>query len=109
MKPIILYQPSKTVFGGGVFRQLQDECREKGFRRILILYASPLKNQAEGIEKIRTLSAKCGIPQKLTETGIDASETENLADLAMKVTRLLVNNPREVKREDAIHIYHALM
>jgi len=26
----------------------------------------------------------------------------------MKVTRLLVNNPREVKREDAIAIYNEL-
>ena len=62
----------------------------------------------EGIENIRTLSVNCGIPQKLTQLGIHASETGQLADLAMKVTRLLVNNPREVTKEDVIHIYHAL-
>ena len=63
----------------------------------------------EGVEKIRVLSANCGIPQKLTDIGIGASEIENLADLAMKVTRLLVNNPRHVNREDVITIFNALM
>ena len=61
------------------------------------------------IEKIHTLSVNCGIPQKLTDIGIDASEAGNLADLAMKVTRLLDNNPREVSREDAVNIYKSLM
>jgi SSS family solute:Na+ symporter len=62
----------------------------------------------EGIEKVKALSIACGIPQKLSDIGIELSEVENLADLAMKVTRLLVNNPKEVKREDAIRIYKNL-
>jgi alcohol dehydrogenase class IV len=62
----------------------------------------------EGIARLESLSAACGIPQKLSETGVDPAETETLADLAMKVTRLLVNNPREVTRDDAIRIYSAL-
>ena len=72
-------------------------------------HAIGLCTAEECIEKIRALSANCGIPQKLTDIGIDASETGNLADLAMKVTRLLVNNPREVSREDAITIFNALL
>ncbi|MDR0547751.1 MAG: iron-containing alcohol dehydrogenase [Dysgonamonadaceae bacterium] len=62
----------------------------------------------EGIDKIKKLSVACGIPQKLSEIGINQSDVEILADLAMKVTRLLVNNPREVSREDAITIYNSL-
>jgi alcohol dehydrogenase class IV len=62
----------------------------------------------EGIEKLKALSIACGIPQKLSDIGIEASEVDNLADLAMKVTRLLVNNPKKVTKEDAIAIYNEL-
>jgi alcohol dehydrogenase class IV len=62
----------------------------------------------EGIARLEALAKACGIPQKLSDIGIDPSEVETLADLAMKVTRLLVNNPREVTREDAIRMYNAL-
>jgi alcohol dehydrogenase class IV len=62
----------------------------------------------EGIEKIKALSVSCGIPQKLSEIGINQSDVEILAGLAMKVTRLLVNNPREVTKEDAVNIYNLL-
>jgi alcohol dehydrogenase class IV len=62
----------------------------------------------EGIARLEALSVACGVPQKLSDIGIDPAETETLADLAMKITRLLVNNPREITREDAIHIYNAL-
>lgn len=83
------------------------------------LPASPLKykeiasifgaaSAEEGIEKIKNLSVACGIPQKLSEIGIRQSDVNVLAGLAMNVTRLLVNNPREVTKADAIHIYNSL-
>ena len=62
----------------------------------------------KGVEAIAALSARCGIPATLTELGIGREKVEELADSAMKVTRLLVNNPREVTREDAINIYNEL-
>jgi alcohol dehydrogenase class IV len=62
----------------------------------------------EGIEKIAAMAKVCGIPQHLSDLGIDRSEIAHLADLAMRVTRLLVNNPREVTRQDAIDIYTKL-
>ena len=62
----------------------------------------------QGVEHIAALSARCGIPSTLTALGIGREKVEELADAAMKVTRLLVNNPREVKREDAIAIYNTL-
>jgi alcohol dehydrogenase class IV len=63
----------------------------------------------EGIAKIKSLSVACGIPQKFSDIGIESSEVESLADLAMKVTRLLVNNPKEVTRADVINIYTELL
>jgi alcohol dehydrogenase class IV len=79
-----------------------DACPEK-YKEIAI--AMGTTTALEGIEKIRALSVACGIPQKLSDIGINSEDVENLADLAMKVTRLLVNNPKEVTREDAINIY----
>jgi alcohol dehydrogenase class IV len=64
---------------------------------------------ALGIEKIEALSEACGIPQKLSEIGITKEVLPELADIAMKVTRLLKNNPREVTRKDAINIYKKLL
>lgn len=62
-----------------------------------------------GIEKIEGLLKTCGIPKKLSEIGITEAIIPELADIAMKVTRLLKNNPREVTREDAINIYKKLL
>ncbi len=62
-----------------------------------------------GIEKIEALSKACNIPQRLTEIGVSEAVLPELADIAMKVTRLLKNNPREVTRENAINIYKKLL
>jgi 4-hydroxythreonine-4-phosphate dehydrogenase len=89
-----------------VMRFNLDACPEK---YEAIARAIGVNTAEEGIEKIQALSIACGIPQKLTEIGVLASDIACLADLAMKVTRLLVNNPKEVKREDAIEIYSRLI
>jgi alcohol dehydrogenase len=62
-----------------------------------------------GIEAIRTLSIACGIPQHLSEIGIDGGSLQELATIAMNVKRLLNNNPREVSFQNAIDIYTALL
>lgn len=62
-----------------------------------------------GIERLETISKACHIPQGLTEIGITEEIIPELADIAMNVTRLLKNNPREVTREDAIQIYKNLL
>jgi alcohol dehydrogenase class IV len=62
-----------------------------------------------GIEKIEAISKACNIPQRLTEIGVTEDVLPELADIAMKVTRLLKNNPREVTRRDAIGIYRRLL
>lgn len=57
------------------------------------------------IDYIQQLSAQCGIPQHLSEIGIKKEDIPEMADMAMNVTRLLTNNPREITREDVISIY----
>ena len=60
---------------------------------------------AEFIDKLENLSKKLGLPQKLREVSIPKEACEKMAKDAMKQTRLLVNNPREVKESDALNIY----
>lgn len=52
-----------------------------------------------------SLAKDLGIANRLSEVGISGENVELLATEAMKQTRLLPNNPREVKFEDAIRIY----
>ena len=63
------------------------------------------RNAAMAVEAVRQLSVNCGIPQHLSELGIQAEAIPEMADMAMNVTRLLSNHPREIRREDVIQIY----
>lgn len=57
------------------------------------------------LKGIASLSPDLGLESKLREVGVEDKDLDLLADDAMKQTRLLVNNPREVSREDAFKIY----
>ena len=59
------------------------------------------------IDKLEVLSKKIGLPQKLREVNIPKDACKKMASDAMKQTRLLVNNPREVTERDALNIYEA--
>ncbi|MBP6431219.1 MAG: iron-containing alcohol dehydrogenase [Ferruginibacter sp.] len=58
-----------------------------------------------GVEKIKQINAACGIPSSLKEVGVKIEDIPAIAKDAMKVQRLLKNNPREVLETDAIAIY----
>ena len=58
-----------------------------------------------GVTRLRELSVRCGVPQRLRDVGIPRGDLPRLAHEAMKVTRLLRNNPREVTAADAQRIY----
>jgi alcohol dehydrogenase class IV len=60
-----------------------------------------------GVNKIRELIKQCGLPSRLSEAGIDKATIPAMAADAMKITRLLKNNPRQINLNDAIHIYEA--
>jgi alcohol dehydrogenase class IV len=55
------------------------------------------------------LAADLGLPTRLRDFDIKQEHIGQLADDAMKQTRLLVNNPREVTLRDASEIYGAVL
>lgn len=57
------------------------------------------------IEKMAELTKTLGLKTTLREVGITSDNLEELSTDAMRQTRLLVNNPREVTLEDAYKIY----
>ena len=59
----------------------------------------------EGVAKIRSLIHECGLPATLKAVGVPYEAIETMAADAMKITRLLKNNPRPVTLQDAINIY----
>ncbi|MEP3663721.1 MAG: iron-containing alcohol dehydrogenase [Nitratireductor sp.] len=77
-------------------------------------FAFPELAKLEGQERaiafcdsLADLSQKCGLQQSLKEMDIPRETLPKLASDAMNQTRLLVNNPREVKLADALAIYEA--
>ena len=59
----------------------------------------------QGGVKIRSLIRECGLPATVQEVGVPYDAIETMAADAMKITRLLKNNPRPVTLQDAINIY----
>ena len=60
-----------------------------------------------GIERIKALSAEIDIPAGMAECGVPEDAIPRMAAAAMKVTRLLQLNPRDVSQDDAESIYRA--
>jgi alcohol dehydrogenase class IV len=61
------------------------------------------------IEGIAALIAEIGLETRLSQVGISHNHVPMLAEDAMKQTRLLVNNPRDVAYDDAVKIYEAAL
>ncbi len=57
------------------------------------------------VDAIAAICRDCNVPASLADVGIARSDLKKLAEDAMKQTRLLVNNPREVSFDDALAIY----
>jgi alcohol dehydrogenase class IV len=66
-----------------------------------------LSTARKGVEKIHEIIRECGMPSRLSELNIPESAIPGLAADAMKITRLLKNNPRLVDLDSAIAIYEA--
>ena len=64
------------------------------------------KSMAEaGVQKIFELLKACNLPTHLSELNIPSEAIDKMARSAIKVTRLLKNNPRPITLEDAKTIY----
>jgi alcohol dehydrogenase class IV len=56
---------------------------------------------------MKQLAADLDLPMYLSDVGIPADAIEELTEGAMGQTRLLVNNPRDLSRDDVVTIYSA--
>jgi alcohol dehydrogenase class IV len=66
----------------------------------------PAAAKARGlIDGLRALGPELGMQTRLSEVGVSHNHLPMLAEDAMKQTRLLVNNPREMTYEAALNIY----
>ena len=61
------------------------------------------------IDAMQAIAAATGIATTLQQVGITEADLDRLADDAMKQTRLLGNNPRQLNRDDARAIYAAAL
>ena len=61
------------------------------------------------LDAIERLAEDLRVPRHLAEFGIEENDISGLAEGAMKVTRLLANNPRIITLEDAKEIYRAAL
>jgi alcohol dehydrogenase class IV len=68
---------------------------------------SDLETAERGLERLFELSQACGIPAGMSDLGVPEEAIPHMAEAAMKVTRLLNNNLREVTVTDAEAIYRA--
>ena len=57
------------------------------------------------VDAMAAICRDCKVPPSLADVGIKAGDLSKLAEDAMKQTRLLINNPREVRYDDALAIY----
>jgi alcohol dehydrogenase class IV len=69
--------------------------------------ANTLDTARLGAARVRDLCVECGVEMRLGRYGISEDAIPHLAEAAMKVTRLLKNNPREMTAEAAEGIYRA--
>lgn len=60
-------------------------------------------------ESDKTVAPGLEIPTSLKEFGVPAEDLEGLVKAGMEVTRLLVNNMREVTPDDAREIYQQIL
>jgi len=71
--------------------------------------SNPAARVGELIEWFSALPVELGLPTRLRDVGITEADLDALAEDAMKQTRLLINNPREMTQADALGIYRAAL
>jgi len=61
------------------------------------------------VEKLARLPVELSLPTRLRDVGIAREHIKTLAEDAMRQTRLLVNNPKEIALNDAMAIYEEVL
>ena len=84
------------------------------YAKVAIALGAEWKESAEatawaGVEKIKEIMKACGLPDGLKAIGVDETTIPQMAKDAMKIQRLLKNNPRPIEEEDAVKIFEAAM
>ena len=69
--------------------------------------STSLETAYRGVVKIRQIIKECGIPATLKEVGVPQEAIPQLAKDALKIQRLLKNNPRLIEEHDAIAIFES--
>lgn len=69
----------------------------------------PSERASAFADELGHLANRLGLQSTLREVGIASKDLPKMARDAMKQTRLLVNNPREVTQADALAIYEAAL
>ena len=57
------------------------------------------------VDAMAAICRDCKVPPSLADVGIASGDLKKLAEDAMKQRRLLINNPRQVRYDDALAIY----
>lgn len=70
---------------------------------------SPREAALLAVEAMRTLAEDLEVPMRLSRFGVRDEDIPALAQGVMKVTRLLANNPRELRLADAEAIYRRVL
>ncbi len=70
---------------------------------------SAIETAERGVDRISELCRECGIPAGLAALGVPEDAIPRMALSAIKITRLLKNNLREVTAADAEAIYRAAL
>jgi len=74
------------------------------------LAGRPAPARASGfVDAFKALGPALGMQTRLSEVGVSHNNLPLLAEDAMKQTRLLVNNPREMTYDAALEIYEAAL
>lgn len=67
--------------------------------------ADVTETATKGVRRVRELARECGAPVSLNDLKVPRAAIPQMAEAAMRVTRLLKNNPRELTLPDAIAVY----
>lgn len=109
----IAHGVSNAILLAPVMRFNESACQD----RLAQVYDRCLTGNARTVEeksvaviaRLEDIVKHLNIPTSLTEFGVPREDLETLVTSGMEVTRLLVNNPREVTPDDARRIYQQVL